>query len=155
MITQTWQTIRSLAFISAVSQLHLSQRAAALLNKEWRQSRWIHPYELSDTNKVLIVDESEVMDIVDGYGGYGCQASRGLSSEQPADYHSRRRKHRWTGTMRLSSAGTALIFLLIQGASRACTGTVQHLLFYTPLYAFKHLPDLSSSSIYKVIYQII
>lgn len=33
--------------------------------KEWRQSRWIHPYELSDTNKVLIVDESEVMDIVD------------------------------------------------------------------------------------------
>lgn len=54
----------------------------------------MHPYELSDTNKVLIVDESEVMDIVDGHGGYGCQASRGLSSERPADLNSRRRKQR-------------------------------------------------------------
>lgn len=70
-------------------------KAAALLNKEeWRHSRWIHPYELSDTNKVLIVDGGEVMDIVDGYGGYGCHACRGLSSERQAVFHSRRRKHR-------------------------------------------------------------
>ncbi|XP_029303892.1 5-hydroxytryptamine receptor 3A [Cottoperca gobio] len=32
------------------------------------------------------------MDIVDGYGGYGCEASRGLPSERQAHFHSRRRK---------------------------------------------------------------
>lgn len=43
--------------------LHLSERAAALLNEEWCQSRRIHPHEWSDTNKVLIVDVSEAMHI--------------------------------------------------------------------------------------------
>lgn len=84
-------TIRSPAFISAVFQLYLSRWAGgALLNtKEWRQRRWLHPYELSDTNKVLEVDASEVMDKVDGYGWYGCEAFRGLPSEWQADFHNR------------------------------------------------------------------
>lgn len=121
------EPVRVLASISAGFQLHLSQWAAALLNKgEWHHSRWIHPYERNGTNKVLTVDVSEVMDIVDKYGV--CQPSRGLSSEVQADFHSKRSKHRWTSIMRLSSAWMILVFLLIQGASRACTGTAASVL---------------------------
>lgn len=108
--------------------LHLSERAAALLNKEWCQSRRIHPHEWSDTNKVLIVDVSEAMHIVDGCGGYRCQASWGLSSERQADFSSNKRKHRWTSSMRFSSAWTALCFLLINEASKECTGTPKYLI---------------------------
>lgn len=143
MITQTWHMIRSQELVLLhYSQIHLSPRtAAALLNEdEWRQSRWIHPYELSDTNKVLIVDAKWS----DGYSGLdmediGHQASRGFSSEQQAEVHSRKGKHRWSELAPWDSHqhGQHLFSFLFKEHQEPAQ--VQQLLFYTSLYALKYL----------------
>lgn len=91
MTAQTCHTIRSLAFIPAVFQLHLSQQAALYRARGSAVSAQRYTLTaLSDSNKVLMVLEREVADIVDGHGGGGCQASRGPSAERQADVRSSR-----------------------------------------------------------------
>lgn len=119
MITQTCHTIRSQSF----SSIYLS---GLLLYRTRRSAVRADRYplmSLSDTNEVWIVDGREVMDMED----LGVSRPEALR-QKPAG---RRRRHRWTDTMRPSTAWTALIFLLIQGASRACTGTAA---CFTPNY---------------------
>lgn len=86
MTAQTCHTIRSLAFIPAVFQLHLSQQAA--LYRARGSAVGARRYTLaalSDSNKVLMVLEREAADIVEGHGGGGRQAAPGPSAERRED----------------------------------------------------------------------
>lgn len=53
-------------------------------------------YEVSDTNEVLMVDEGEDMNIVDGHGRRGRQASRGRWRERQTDVYSGRKEQKLT-----------------------------------------------------------
>lgn len=79
MISQTCHTIRSEAFLplKSFSSIYCIL-GGALSNREGGGSLGppVTPlYELSDTNEIRMVDEGEDMNIVDGHGRRGCQAS--------------------------------------------------------------------------------